>query len=176
MRHLVLAIALMASLTACIHTPSIDGWSDDMPPKQYFSAYFKQDPKHAEYQTETNYLGWIRVYYQGNLIRPKGWLETVDEVAATQPVQHQQVVHDEMMALGKLISAEWALDDNVRLLNTRNLQAWGEAVKEAINRDELRELIVFIRNDVNALLSGEISRDDIDYERYFADDDDDFFD
>jgi len=72
--------------------------------------------------------------------------------------------------LGGRIGSEWAKDNNVRVLDTRNAAVWRDALIESLNQNDLDDYITRVEEDVENMYMGNLSREDIYFERYYEDD------
>ena len=82
--------------------------------------------------------------------------------------RHEEV-RQRLFHLGGRIGSEWAKPNAVRRLNTRNAAVWRDALIESINQGELDDYIDRVETDVESLLAGELSKEDIFFERYYID-------
>lgn len=171
-------LLLIGLVSACSTINSRqEGWPPELPPRDYFVTYYNQDQEHQKVSPLDTYLLWIRRFYEGWTLYPNGWLKTTNKLVNTVETSDSQIeARDKMMTIGRLVSAEWAKDDAYRIINTRMLSIWGGALQESINQEDQLPLVTRVLEDVNGLLSNQLSADIITAERYYADDEeDDFF-
>ena len=85
---------------------------------------YRADTANQTLQTEQAYLEWILGFYQGTLIYPTGWLD-VEEVLleSTEPESRAQL-DERLEQLGITIGAEWAKENEARLIDNRMLALW----------------------------------------------------
>ena len=152
-------------LVAC-QSSDVNDWPASLPAREYFVAAYYADVANQQYQTETEYLGWIRSFYQGNLIAATGWSEMQAMVIATAAPADRRRLHRQLDELGALIAAEWAKDNAGRAIDSRMLALWGSILQLAVEPRQQRQAIAVIAGDVDALLSGKLSRSEIQDARY----------
>lgn len=160
---------LFAVLAGCA-TPAIQpAWPELAYPRQYFIQAYEQDEETRRYQTEDEYLLWVTRFYEGYQLAP-GWLELTRRVLERLDEPEQSEVSKQLYNLGRRIGSEWAKDNNVRQLDTRNVSVWGDALIESLNQDDLDNYITKVEEDIDSLISGKLDKDDIYFERYYIDD------
>ena len=153
------------SLTACI-TPSIRNWPDQVPPQRVFIEAYRADQQNQEFQSQQAYLEWILGFYQGTLIYPTGWLDVEDQLIAMTPAEHRPELDSRLEELGVLIGAEWAKENDARLIDNRMLALWGSTLQLMVGFDEQMRAIDEVANDIDALFQGELQKQDITEARY----------
>lgn len=147
-------------------------WPDSAYPRSYFEAAYREDELAQQYQSEEEYLLWVTRFYNGYSIAP-GWLNLTRQVMERlegQDPAWQAEVEERLYDLGGRIGAEWAKDNEVRLLNTRNAAVWRDALIESLNQDDLANYMIRVENDVESILAGELDKEAIYFERYYEDD------
>jgi len=169
-RILPAAVPLLAALlgSACVQAPVDTGaWPNSLPPFSHYQEVYAQDPDNQEIQSKDEYLNWVIRFYQGSTLYPDGWhsisrdiLENVDDPAKKKRVERK------LAALGKRISAEWAKDADSRVIRSRELSIWGQAILKSVNNDEEEKLIDQVSADVEALFAGRLDPVDINLKRY----------
>ena len=166
----LLLLSLLYLLSACSTTshhsdPYI--WPDNIPPRQYFVDYYHNSSV-VEIQSESDYLLWVRRFYFGWELYKKGWLKATKELVKTLKTTDGQIVaREKALAIGRLVSAEWAQNAKYRVINTRHLNIWGNALNESITNKEQLLMLDRILEDVKALLGGVVQPKDIAYTRYY---------
>lgn len=143
-------------------------WPRGIPAQSYFLEYYEQDAANQVLQSEADYLRWIKRFYTGLPPIP-GWLELSEQAMGELSSGVAQELQNDTYRLGRDISAEWAKNDQVRRIDTRMINIWRDAFLEARNRSEVLKYLDLWQADVNDLLSGELSDDDIYFERYYVD-------
>ncbi|MEX2335447.1 MAG: hypothetical protein WD600_14395, partial [Pseudohongiella sp.] len=68
--------------------------------------------------------------------------------------------------LGVMIAAEWAKDNDVRIIDTAMLSLWGGVMVAALEPEVRIDAIELITDDVERLLAGELAPARINDERY----------
>lgn len=170
---LIIALNLLLSLGACsLFIPGVV-WPKELPPQQYFVDYYESSEDNHEHQNLQDYLGWVRVFYQGNTLSP-GWLYLTDELLLETDASRQAEYSELMGELGLKISAEWAQNNAVRLIDTRCAGIWRNALLEAIARDDMENYIRRFEADVDALLEGSLRKDEISPSRYYEEEEFEF--
>ena len=166
-------------VSACQTTDLSQDWPKELPPKQTFEqAYLeKRNFESASPEVLQAHLQWIIKFYKGTAIYPNGWLRVTDRfLASLDDPGAAESLRKRMKSLGIEIANEWARDNDVRLINSRNMLTWGNALKTAATRQEHEQFISKIEIDVQSLLSKQLIARDISYQRYYPsnDFDDDF--
>ena len=112
-------------LNACTSAKVVGGWSEQIVSRQFFIEYYQQDAANKALMSEHVYLTWVRRFYEGWELYPRGWLKTIKEVVATVPDWEEARVGRQMLRIGRSVAAEWAKSRNYRLINTRHLSIYG---------------------------------------------------
>lgn len=163
----ILACCLVLLLTACASRPPSD-WPAGAQPLEYFERSYSADAQNQAFQSQADYLGWVSRFYEGVSPVP-GWLEMSRQVLADMEEPARSEVERRLFALGGVIGAEWAKDNNVRRLDSRMANVWRDALIEARAQDDIPGFLTRLESDIDALLAGELSGDDIYFERYYID-------
>ena len=134
------------------------------------------DITEVDQQVLEAHLIWIKRFYQGTILYRNGWnnastmfLETVDNEQIKSELQQR------MHKLGIVISCEWAQDNKSRNIDSSNIAVWGSAMSTAASINDHEAFVSKVEMDVEKLISGEIQRGEIDYERYYPEEDYDNF-
>lgn len=167
-------IILLLQLSGCTLLMPAGSWPEGLPPREYFVDYYQASEDNHAYQSLDDYLYWIQVFYEGNALSP-GWIHLSSELVFEAEEDRKVTYARKMQTLGRLIAAEWAQNNNVRLIDTRCASIWRDALLEAVSRDDLDNYIQRFEADVNAILAGELSKGDIQLERYYEVEEFDFF-
>lgn len=177
--HHLFVILISLTLSACATIGSKSAWPDDIPDRQIFVDAYLQNHADAESVDATEleqHLGWIKRFYQGTLIYPNGWIQATNRFLATVDDPAEKVIlADRMRQLGIDIANEWAQENGIRNIDSSNVAVWGSALYEAANRDDHLGYIAKVEMDVAKLIEGKIAPDEIEYERYYPDNDYDSF-
>lgn len=135
-------------------------WPQMLPPLGYFQCLYHSDPVNQRYQSEEEYLGWIRVFYQGSLLYPTGWLDVEDAILVSTlvsaPAQERRPQQARLQELGAVIAAEWARDNDVRLIDNRLLSLWGSTLQLATDGTQLTRYIDVIAADIEGILARQL--------------------
>ena len=139
-------------------------WPQMLPPLGYFQCSYQADPVNQRYQSEAEYLEWIRVFYQGSLLYPTGWLDVEeaildsikDPTLVSAPVPDRHPQQTRLQELGAAIAAEWARHNDVRLIDNRLLALWGATLQFAPNGTELTRYIEVIAVDIEGILARQL--------------------
>ncbi len=163
-------------LAGCTTLPKQENWPAEIPPYDYFVGQYQSDVGNRKEQSLNAYLGWVKNFYDGFLVGNRGWLAISQEAEEMiDDPEKQQSVEEKLYLLGKKISAEWSKSKKHQRINTRLLGIWGASLQEAIDRDEPLEYIDSVESDVDALLLGDLKKEEIENYRYFPESDSFFF-
>tara|TARA_R110000824_G_scaffold318073_1_gene505251 strand:+ start:75004 stop:75534 length:531 start_codon:yes stop_codon:yes gene_type:complete len=173
-RHFFFIIFSAAVLSACSTLYESDDWPQTLPSKNYFTEYYQRNVDNHPYQTVEDYLAWVRIFYQGNVLSI-GWEELSEGVLVELPDAKKTEYEKRMFTLGQRIGAEWALDNSVRLIDTRSASVWSDALLEAIYLKELEAFIFKMENDVDSILTGRLNKNEIAFTRYYDEEEIEFF-
>lgn len=160
-------------LPACSALPSKQAlWPADLPPQEYFLSAYQQDAINHQNQSLDEYLGWVSRFYQGTEFYPNGWDNITRSILSgvTQPDKADEV-KDKMQQLGLLISGEWAKNNRTRLITSRHVAIWGNALIKSQQNGETLELLERVSADVEGLLEQRIAAEDITEDRFYAEED-----
>jgi hypothetical protein len=169
----LLIFLIILALPACTVFQSKEAvWPDDLPPRAYFLNVYQQDAANSHLQNLDQYMLWVIRFYQGSDLYPNGWnsitqtlLEKIREPETIQQVK------DKMDRVGLLISGEWAKNNQTRLINTRHVSIWGNALFKSLEQGETLELIERVSSDVDDLLTQRIPSEAITEGRFYAEED-----
>jgi hypothetical protein len=171
-KHLLLIILIMI-LPACATLQSNQAlWSADLPAQEYFVNEFQRDTVNHQQQTLDQYLTWVTRFYEGTELYPKGW-NHITQALLLRITEAEQAneVKDKMQRLGLLISGEWAKNNQTRLINTRHVSIWGNALIKSLEQGETLELLARVSADVDDLLAQRLAADAITEGRFYAEED-----
>jgi len=169
---------MILGLSACasLHDGTADPWPVDLPPLGFFLAAYEQDTKLHEEQSLEEYLYWVRKFYEGTTLYPRGWNDITEDLLAAAgegaPIEARE---RRLYRLGRGIAAEWSKANNVRLVDEGHLSVWGVAAGRAVNEGNVDETLDFIASDLEKLLAEELPTDAITADRYHEPDPDDWF-
>jgi hypothetical protein len=144
------------------------GWPKDLPTKEYFVQYYYDDANQQQASTLETYLLWVKRFYLGWELYQRGWLQATDELVESIAEPGDKIqAQEKAFAIGKLVAAEWAKDKRFRVINTRHLSIWGNALNESTLKDEQLLILDQILNDASTLLERGIQPRDIVANRYY---------
>lgn len=129
---LILAALLVggaAPARGCPGDEAKGGWY--APKEADFRATYDGDPANQKAQTWAQYWGWVKVFYEGNLLA-SGWTKHMaGEVGVvTSAPSHAEVV-GRLNKVGRRIASEWAKDEAIRRINSTDLKRWNAALGAA---------------------------------------------
>lgn len=158
-------IALSALLlTSCISTQT--DWPGEAPARGRFITAYANDPANQQRQSRDDYLRWVRNFYTGTLSYPRGWLDIQSQIVASAGAGERAELSANLHDLGAVIGAEWAKANAVRRIDSRILGLWGSVLQLADLEGKRAESIELISSDVDRLIQGRVSKDDIVESRY----------
>ena len=158
-------LPLVLALASCI-TPSIRDWPDEVPPSNLFIRAYRADAANQTLQSEQAYLEWILGFYQGTVIYPTGWLDVERQLLDITETEQQAVLASRLRDLGILIGAEWAKENEARLIDNRMLALWGSTLQLMQTTDARLGAIELVSQDIEALFAGKLQKTDIVEARY----------
>lgn len=162
---ILLMTTLLVSCVAHVHDSD---WIEDVPARSYFQKHWQSDSANQQLQNEDEYLVWVQRFYQGFKLAP-GWLELTKQIENGIPAKERKRVHRILTELGGKICAEWAKNNKVRKINSRSAAIWRDAVRESLAQDDLYPFLERLERDINNMLAGKLSNDQIYFERYYVD-------
>ena len=161
----VLLFLWLISLLKCSVTNTIF-WPETLPGREYFEANYEKDKDNQLVQSKIDYLGWVVSFYEGTLIAPVGWLELQTIVLEIAEPADRLELDKQLTDLGRLISGEWAKENNGRVIDSRLLSLWGSVMQLSDDPQVQAQAVVLIEKDVNALLNRQLMPEAITDERY----------
>jgi hypothetical protein len=165
----------LTTLAGCVIAPFSDReWPADIPPQSYYERLYESDAANRAAQTLDDYLIWVTRFYVGWEGYPRGWRDISREATGSIPQERREVVGKKFYRLGKFISGEWAKDSRSRAIFTKTVAAWGDALFEAVQREEVEALLDRVAEDIENLLAGQLAPEAITLDRYYSDTDDRF--
>lgn len=171
----VLQTLSLATSAGCGLGPVRDiDWPEDIPPRSYYDRLYDSDAADRAAQTKDEYLTSVMRLYLGWEGFPRGWRDIKREAAATVSSERSEVVRNKFSRLGEFISGEWAKNSTSRVIFTSTVAAWGDALFEAAERQEIEALLDRVGEDVKSLLARQLDPEAITLDRYYADTDDEF--
>ena len=144
-------------------------WSASWPPESYFKTIYDLDEANQAVQSYSEYIVWIKRFYSGWVFYPSGWEGMVEQLLETkEDPALQSWLRQGMLEIGAKISSEWAKDDYHRLINSKHLLNWSDAVRRSVAQGQEVWLLAEINKDVVALLDGSVTASTIEQKHYFA--------
>ena len=157
--------AVCLFLASCIG-PNLEDWPDSIPQSKVFIVAYDADEENQGRQSETEYLGWVLSFYQGNLAYQSGWQDIQGYVYEAPAPEAEQELLEQLSLLGIAIGSEWSKHNDVRQIDTRMLSLWGSTIQLASDFDTQKRLVEVIATDIDLLLNGDLTKQDIIEERY----------
>ena len=117
-------------------------------------------------RSKVDYLDWVVSFYEGTLIAPVGWLDLQSIVLEIAEPESRPELDKRLTDLGRLISGEWAKENNKRVIDSRLLSLWGSVMQLSDDPQVQAQAILLIEKDVNALLNRQLIPEAITDERY----------
>lgn len=170
--HYLFCVFIIILISGCASLQIEDNWPNDIPPLSYFENYYAQDKAHQKVCTKAQYLTWIKRFYYGSFIYSRGWKQATDEtLASLPPEENKEQIAYQMSVIGDLIAPEWAKNPSYRVIHTRHIVIWGDALTRSAENNQQRAIINQVHIDVIDLLAGRLQDEDIRKERYGVADD-----
>jgi len=151
-----IAASLFATLlmAGCNTLPPEQDWPGDLPPRSEFVRSYQDDPRNAEGQQLDNYLTWIIRFYDGHGMVGTSWKEVTDGIVHGLEGQELERARGQLHRLGRMIAAEWAKTNDVRVIDTSMLSLWGSVMLAAEDVKDRLTAMELISQDVQDLLAG----------------------
>ena len=100
------------------------------------------------------------------MVAPTGWTELQSVVTRAASEERKPGLEAQLTDLGGQIAAEWAKENDLRVIDSRMLGIWGSILQIALEPEQQFQAIQLISKDVEALLLGTLSESDIEDSRY----------
>lgn len=100
------------------------------------------------------------------MIYPTGWLDVERQLLDITETEQQAVLASRLRDLGILIGAEWAKENEARLIDNRMLALWGSTLQLMQTTDARLGAIELVSQDIEALFAGKVQKTDIVEARY----------
>lgn len=178
--HLTTPIATLffcLLLASCATLDSSKNWSADIPDRSIFINYYLEDtnPNASNNEIE-RHLTWIKRFYFGSILYPIGWNEMIDMlVNSLESKQDKTTARQKLNELGLKISLEWSRKNDVRNIDSSNIATWGTALRTSVEEKEQLYFIDKVEQDIEHLLAGRLSKEQITRQRYYPPEDYDNF-
>lgn len=168
-KFLILIVFSLLLLACTTVSERAEQWSPSWPSVAVFELAYQADTANQTVQSADDYIRWIQRFYQGWTFYPEGWDWLTDRVLmGIDDATERRQITEQMFSLGLRISREWAKSSDYRVINTRHLLVWGNALKLSAARDQELWLSAKVSDDVNLLLALELQPSMIQKSRYFA--------
>lgn len=164
--RLSLMLLSVLALAACTSSRVLTEWPDTVPEQALFLQAYQQDLENQARQTDVEYLTWIVRFYEGWEMMATGWNDMTPVVLSDLNARQSEQVAGMRDNLGVLIAAEWAKDNDVRIIDTAMLSLWGGVMVAALEPQVRIDAIELITDDVERVLAGELAPARINDERY----------
>ncbi len=163
-KFLLISLTCLA-LLACRST-DLANWPRDLPERRYFIAAYEADVSNQRVQSRAAYLQWILSFYAGTVVAPTGWNEMQSAVVASAPLERRLGLDSQLHLLGRQIAAEWAKENERRLIDSRMLGIWGSVLQLVAGPEQQYAAIQLISSDVSGLLQDQLESSEINDARY----------
>lgn len=161
---------LVIIVSACQTLDTTQYWPDDIPDRKNFIPSYleKRNIKTVDPEVLNQHLVWVIRFYHGTTIYPNGWNNASAMLLASieDPAVKEAVAQD-LHQLGIKIVNEWAHENELRNINSTNIATWGSALRTAAQRNDQIGFLEKINNDVDLLIARQLKTEDINYERYY---------
>ncbi len=162
----VVLVALAALLAACASSRVLDEWPETVPEQNWFIQAYQADEANQQRQTDVEYLTWVVRFYEGWELMATGWNDITPALMVDMEGEQRRELAARSEQLGKMISAEWAKDNDVRSIDTSMLSLWGSVMLAVEQPHAKLAAVTLIDQDVDALLRGELSAEEVNDQRY----------
>jgi len=176
--QLVLVMITLTILSACQTLDTTHNWPSELPNRQIFVDGFlqKRNTSDVDSQVLEAHLIWIQRFYQGTILYPNGWNKATSMFLKTiENDKKKSKLRRRMHLLGIDIACEWAQDNGIRNIDSTNIAVWASALREAASINDHEGYITKVEEDVAKLIAGEMRSNEIEFERYYPDEDYDNF-
>jgi hypothetical protein len=169
----LLILVLIFVLPGCaVFSAKEAAWPNELKHHDYFTSVYQQDPNNSKFQDLDQYLSWVMSFYQGTELYAKGWNSiTAELLHKNQDPEAAAAVQNKMERLGLLISGEWAKNNRTRLITSRHVSIWGNALIKSLEQGETLELLDRVTIDVEDLLARRLAAEAITEDRFYAEED-----
>lgn len=175
-RLLIALLCLFVSACAGLREETAETWPSELPPLEFFANAYASDAVNRAEQSREEYLKWVRSFYEGTALYPRGWNDvSADILEQTGNPELIPGRAEQLFRLGRDIAAEWSKDSSLSIVQSRHLAVWGVAAGRAVDESNVEETLEMISQDLDLLLSKKLAPDAITAGRYHAQDPDDWF-
>lgn len=161
-------LILLICLAGCASSRVLEQWPEEIPQQSFFRQRYDADADNRARQSEQEYLTWVARFYQGWELMPFGWEHITGSVLVDLSSREKRGLERRMHRLGAQISAEWAKDNAVRVIDSGMLSLWAEVMQAEYSPEYRLAAVDLIAKDVSQLLNGALPPDDVDEYRYSA--------
>lgn len=166
MCRLLFISSVMLLLAACASSRVLTDWPQSTPDQQIFLQEYASDPANQQAQSNVEYLTWVVRFYEGWELMPAGWNDMTPVILSDLDPEQADEVAQLRDELGIMIAAEWAKDNEQRIIDTGMLSLWGGVMVAALDPEVRIDAIELITDDVERLLAGELAPSRINDARY----------
>lgn len=101
---------------------------------------------------------WYRKFHEGVLFFD-GWQAIALDIINKYDDREKQVIKRKVQWLGILIGTEWSKENNVRKINNKMLEQWGDEIRSAmkVNKLELTRVLDDISTEVEQILQDKLT-------------------
>jgi hypothetical protein len=161
-----LIVLCLLMLAGCASSRVLSEWPETVPEQSIFLQAYQQDLDNQAQQSDVEYLTWVVRFYEGWEMMATGWNDMTPVVLSDLSPQQSEQVAEMRDNLGVMIAAEWAKDNDERIIDTRMLSLWGGVMVAALDPEVRIDAIALITDDVERLLAGELAPARINDARY----------
>ena len=159
-------LAVMFFLAGCANSRILSEWPETVPQQQVFVQAYQADELNRSRQSDIEYLNWIVRFYEGGELMTTGWNDLTPAVLNDLQGSQLDAAMRKSTRLGMLISAEWAKDNAVRDIDTAMLSLWGSVMLADDDPQVKLAALDLITEDVENLLAGRMTPEEVTEERY----------
>jgi|GEM_PF-1825248 len=105
-----------------------------------FRPRYEEDEANNARQSWGEYWKWVLTFYSGNLLA-RGWTRECENILERVQQSEQRIqLMTKMSILGRLVAAEWAKDNSVRRIGSRDVRQWRSWLREAAGRGRITNI------------------------------------
>lgn len=157
---------LMSLLLSACFSLQLEDWPENIPASQIFVEAWQDDLVNQQVQPMDEYLYWVKSFYEGTVVYPRGWLQLESELLDLVEPDARAILSEDLYDLGIVIGAEWSKLNEGRLIDNRMLALWGSVLQMSLTEDKELEAVDLITDDIQLLLAQELGKEDIFEARY----------
>lgn len=177
--RLISLIFMALIVSACQTSKLSTDWPKDLPPLKIFvDTHAEQSKRGTNDSNIESHLIWVKRFYKGSIIYPTGWNDMVATITESFPPEQSDnslLAKRKLEELGLRICLEWAQSNDKRKIDSSNIAIWGSALRTSVERQEQLKFIAIVEPDIDNLINGKLSRQEITLDRYYPPEDYDNF-